>query len=123
MNLVFSTQQQRAVEGLVGGGPEQAIGFQPGSEPQDNKAATYVRLFEMNGYEVAADESVEDGYKKIALYILDGNFQHAARQLSATKWTSKIGKHEDIRHELRALERDGPHGYGVAIIFMRKSKA
>ena len=94
----------------------------PPELPQDNKAATYVRLFEMNGYELAADESLEQGYKKVALYIRDVNFQHAARQLSTTKWTSKIGKHEDIRHELRALERDGPYGYGTASIFMRKPK-
>ena len=105
--------------GLILPGPSPPYHWPP-ELPQDAKAETYVRLFEMNGYELAADDSVEDGYTKIALYTRNGEFQHAARQLSANRWTSKIGEREDISHELRALERDGPYGYGAATIFMRK---
>ena len=92
----------------------------PAELPQDLKAETFVRFFELNGFELAADESVEAGFIKIALYVQNGEYRHVARQLSATKWTSKIGEREDISHELRALEGDGKYGYGVASIFMRK---
>jgi hypothetical protein len=93
----------------------------PAGLPQNQSAETFVRFFELNGYERVNDSSVEPGYAKIAIYIQDGQFRHVARQLSATEWTSKIGEQEDITHELRALESDGPFGYGIASIFMRKS--
>ena len=92
----------------------------PDGLPHDQNSSTYVRFFELHGYEVTDDESVESGFKKIALYLKDDEFRHVARQETSGSWTSKIGPQEDIIHELRALESLGHFGYGVASIFMRK---
>lgn len=94
----------------------------PPELPQDNSADTFVRFFELHGYERADDESIEDGYTKIAIYVQDGEFRHVARQISENVWSSKIGGQEDIRHELRAVETSGPYGYGTASIFMRRPR-
>ena len=94
----------------------------PDELPHNSKPETYVRFFALNGYELADDDSLEEGYTKIAIYVLDDEFAHVARQVSRYRWTSKIGEQEDIEHSLRALENDAPYTYGTASIFMRKPK-
>ena len=88
----------------------------------NSKVETYVRFFELKGYEIADDDILEQGYTKIALYEEGGEFRHVARQLTAKKWSSKLGPKEDISHELRALENDGKYAYGTASIFMKKPR-
>ena len=57
-----------------------------------------VSLFEMLGYAVCDSDAREPGYDKVALYALEGQWQHAARQLEDGQWTSKLGPFEDITH-------------------------
>ena len=90
--------------------------------PNDKSYATYIGLFESYGFRAADNELVEPGYTKIAIYVKDDEFRHVARQTADGRWSSKIGKQEDIIHELRALESGGPYGYGTATIFMKKAK-
>ncbi len=47
----------------------------------------------------------------------DGKPQHVARQLSSGLWASKLGRLEDIEHELAGL--DGKL-YGTAQTFMAR---
>jgi hypothetical protein len=51
------------------------------------------------GFSVCSDSDAEQGYEKIAVYGLDGEYTHVARQLETGKWTSKIGALEDIEHD------------------------
>ena len=78
-----------------------------------------VELFRAAGYELCADGRFEDGYKKVAIYVKDGEPTHAARQLGNGRWTSKLGKYEDIEHDsLEALYGDGYGEYGSEALFM-----
>ena len=45
------------------------------------------------------NSTLEPGFLKVALYGFGFTYTHAARQLSTGKWTSKLGKGEDIEHE------------------------
>jgi hypothetical protein len=78
----------------------------------------FTAAFRTLGYVVAADESLEPGVEKVALFgDPAGNPTHAARQLPSGRWSSKLGQAEDIEHDLRALEGEI---YGaVAVILMR----
>jgi len=59
-----------------------------------------VQVFESLGYESCGrDDTLEDGYDKVALYERNGMYKHAARQLPDGKWTSKLGREEDISHD------------------------
>ncbi len=42
---------------------------------------------------------------------------HAARQLASGRWTSKLGKAEDIEHDLHDLEGDL---YGIVVLLMKR---
>ena len=78
-----------------------------------------VELFRQAGYEVCSDDSLEVGHEKIAVYAKDGEPTHAARQLGDGRWTSKLGKYEDIEHDsLEALNGDGYGEYGSVELFM-----
>jgi hypothetical protein len=56
------------------------------------------------GFSPCEDAGLEVGFEKIALYATsDGEPTHAARQLRNGKWTSKLGRWQDIEHELEGL--------------------
>ena len=79
-----------------------------------------VSVFTELGYEPCEDDSLEDGYSKVALYALRGLWKHAARQLPDGRWTSKLGPDEDIEHnDLESL--CGPL-YGNIYTVMRKRR-
>ena len=69
-------------------------------------------------YVECPDGSLEAGFEKLAMYTnADGEPTHMARQVTADLWWSKVGRNEDIRHELGALE--GPL-YGRVTHFFRR---
>jgi hypothetical protein len=55
------------------------------------------------GYGPCPNGALESGMEKVAIYILDGEPMHAARQLSSGMWTSKLGVDVDIEHTLDGL--------------------
>jgi hypothetical protein len=58
------------------------------------------QAFSLLGYrDCGQDVGLEDGFTKIALYGSGLTYTHAARQLPTGKWTSKLGKGEDIEHD------------------------
>jgi hypothetical protein len=72
--------------------------------PGELTIAAFVQAYGTLGYEPCEDEGFEVGFEKIALYATaDGEVTHAARQLANEKWTSKLGRWEDIEHELAGL--------------------
>lgn len=73
-------------------------------------------VFTILGYSTC--NSSEIGFEKVAIFQNDdGCPTHAARQLPNGRWTSKLGKLEDIEHELLAL---AGIEYGVIGVIMRR---
>ena len=47
---------------------------------------------------------IESGFEKVAVYVdAEGRPTHVARQLPNGLWTSKLGKSQDIEHELEGV--------------------
>ena len=79
----------------------------------------FVEAFRSLGYDVCDDGSWEKGFEKVALYVDgDGQPTHMARQLSSGKWTSKMGRLEDIAHPT-AEELCGG-SYGAVTRYMKR---
>lgn len=57
-----------------------------------------VKLFQLLGYSSCNTDALEPGFEKVALFGSTLLYTHAARQLPVGKWTSKLGKLEDIEH-------------------------
>lgn len=73
--------------------------------------------FRMLGYEPCDEESLEPGFEKVALYGLNSFiYTHAARQLPDGKWTSKLGKSEDIEHDAPDVVAGGVYGEVMEIM-------
>ena len=85
----------------------------------ESSLAAFVAAFSTLGYEPCADGALEDVFEKVAIYQSPGGVQHAARQLSTGRWTSKIGTLEDIKHSSPA-ELEGTE-YGDVVQYMRKA--
>ena len=71
---------------------------------RDDKIETLVTMFESLGFkrleQFDAQAIVyEIGVEKVALYADGSSWTHAARQLSNSRWTSKLGDIEDIQHD------------------------
>lgn len=78
-----------------------------------------VRAFASLGYEECDDGSQEVGFEKVALYGSTLFYTHAARQLPNGKWTSKLGRSEDIEHDSADDVAGGL--YGEVVQFMRRN--
>src|SRR5262245_4674501 len=63
--------------------------------------AAFQEAFATLGYVPCADEGLEAGFEKVALFAdAKGIPLHAARQRPGGLWTSKLGEREDIEHSL-----------------------
>lgn len=58
-----------------------------------------LRAFAALGYQPCESTELEPGIEKVALYGSGMYYTHAARQLPDGRWTSKLGKAEDIEHQ------------------------
>lgn len=85
----------------------------------ENNTGAFVAAFATIGYQPCLDGSLEDGFEKLAIYHLPSGVQHAARQLSSGRWTSKLGSLEDIEHSSPA-ELEGAI-YGTVVQYVRRA--
>lgn len=97
----------------------------PPGVPREETVAAFVAAFATLGYAPCRDGAPEAGYEKVALFARnDGNGvpvpTHAARQLPDGRWTSKLGKMEDIDHDTVAGV-SGP-AYGEPVRFLRRAR-
>ncbi len=74
--------------------------YWPPGAPSGMEFDCLIGAFRTLGYSTCDNGSLEPGFEKVALYAKpDGKWSHAARQLPSGKWTSKLGKLEDIQHD------------------------
>jgi hypothetical protein len=95
-------------------------GYWPEAAPLAATLEAFEAAFATLGYSRCDEDTLETGFERIAVFA-DGNGipTHAARQLSGGPWTSKLGKLEDIEHELHDLSGDA---YGSVALIMRRPK-
>jgi len=94
--------------------------YWPSGILREDTIDAFVKAFELFHYTICSDANYEIGYEKISIYAKrDGRPTHAARQISFEKWTSKIGKLEDIEHDINALSGDI---YGEPVVFMKRPR-
>ena len=91
--------------------------FWPDNVTRDETLHAFAQLFSNRGYEPCDDADSEVGYEKVALFADADGVTHASRQLPDGRWTSKLGSHVDISHELNLLEGDE---YGHVVAIMRR---
>ena len=60
--------------------------------------ASLMEAFAGLGYEPCDDAHSEDGYRKVALYAMQGQAKHAAVQMPDGRWRSKVGLGPVIEH-------------------------
>ena len=79
--------------------------WQPGvlwpvpSGSEDYGMEVLAEAFASLGYVRCEDADLEPGFEKIALFGSSSCYTHAVRQLRGGRWTSKLGRSEDIEHE------------------------
>ena len=91
----------------------------PSGVPINELIDSFVKMFEAIGYSICADDELEQGFRKIALYKdSQNNCTHASRQKSDGLWTSKLGQEHDISHSNpNSIESDA---YGIVACLMKK---
>ncbi|HVA48041.1 MAG TPA: hypothetical protein VNH11_16850 [Pirellulales bacterium] len=89
----------------------------------DASVRAFAELYASLGYEGCGDGRFQRGFEKVALFAKDGAPTHAARQLPDARWTSKLGRWEDIAHRLEALTGNEPNEYGEIVVFFRRPNA
>ena len=92
--------------------------------PEDYGIGVLEQMFRSLGYgDCGMDVSLEVGFEKVALFGSSLYYTHAARQLPNGKWTSKLGRAEDIEHDTPADVAGGVYGDVVRIMKRPAAKA
>jgi hypothetical protein len=89
----------------------------PDDLPHEESLPAFETLYARYGFAPCETEDFEPGFEKVALFASVGSPTHGARQLPNGRWTSKLGKSEDIEHDLRAIEGDV---YGRVVRIFRR---
>jgi hypothetical protein len=93
--------------------------YWPPSVPREETVAAFVLAFGTVGYEPCADGALEPGFEKIVIYAIGQKPKHAARVVSAVRWSSKMGSDRDIEHAPGALNGQL---YGCPVQYMKRPK-
>jgi hypothetical protein len=99
--------------------------WQPGvfwpvdAPPNDFGVGVLAQAFAALGFADCEHGDLEAGFEKVALYRESAFYTHIARQLPDGKWTSKLGRAEDIEHETPEDLAGGV--YGVVVQFMSRA--
>lgn len=93
-------------------------GVWPSGVPDDGSVNAAIRFFEHFGYAPVASADLEPGVLKIAVFGDDQGYTHAAKQLPDGRWSSKLGKLQDIEH--RTLDNLCGKEYGTVVQVMAK---
>ncbi len=93
--------------------------FWPKSVPKDYAIENYIKVFELQGYSICSDNSLEKGFEKVAVYEdQNGGFAHVCRQIETGEWISKLGRCEDISHS--SLQALADQVYGFPAHYLRR---
>jgi hypothetical protein len=96
------------------------FGVWPDGVPQEDTVDALVEVYRRHGFEICPNGDHENRFDKIAIYAIEGSFQHAAKLLDDGTWSSKLGPDDDIAHrELAALEGAA---YGHVAVYMRRQR-
>ena len=78
--------------------------YWPEGVPREVSVEAFTKAYATLGFVVCETGALEPNVEKIAIYATsDGKPQHVARQLSSGLWASKLGRLEDIEHELLGI--------------------
>lgn len=96
----------------------QDLYYWPPEAPRAETLEAFEMAFATLKYHRDENPSYEEGRDKIAIYAVGNSIKHAARQQPNGLWTSKLGREDDIEHELEGLESDV---YGKVILVMSRT--
>ncbi len=94
--------------------------YWPETAPRDYKIDSLIVAYKSDGFICCPDGSIEVGMETIAIYVDGNEYMHAARQLANGKWTSKIGRKEDIERDT-LMDLAGP-SFGQVAVFMKRPR-
>jgi hypothetical protein len=94
------------------------VAYWPNNVSRSETVDSFLSAFRTIGYSPCESAVPDATFEKIAIFVRDdGRPTHVARQLQDGKWASKLGRQEDIQHELNSLDSQR---YGAAKYFMRR---
>jgi hypothetical protein len=102
-------------------GPDLEREHWPAGVPREPTLQAFQAAFATIGYVACDSEEWESGFEKVALFGDDqGKPRHAARQSANGRWTSKLGRGEDIEHGLHDV---AGQIYGSVLLVMKRPVA
>ena len=97
------------------------IYYWPEGAQRSYTLSAYAQAFQTLGYADCDSREYEPDSDRVALFVDSGGFPtHAARQRSEALWTSKLGRLQDIVHELDGL---AGQAYGSVAQVLRRPRS
>jgi hypothetical protein len=97
---------------------DEGSGYWPPGAPREVTIEAFVAAYGLLGFVMCDDDMYEQEYERIAIFANEsGEPTHAALQVDAERWTSKMGPYHDIVHPLKAIEGSR---YGRVVRYMKR---
>jgi hypothetical protein len=97
----------------------QYTAYWPDGVPREETLAAFIQAYSLVGYVPCNTSDYESGFEKIAIYTNERRKPtHAARQTQTGRWTSKLGRYEDIEHD--KLDDLSGSNYGEVMVIMKR---
>jgi hypothetical protein len=94
--------------------------FWPNDVPREETLKAFIQAFSLLGFSTCKNGDYEIGFEKVAIFLDSGKKPtHMARQLDSGKWTSKLGRLEDIEHDIAGVECDA---YGKVAQYLKRPR-
>jgi len=98
--------------------PDVSDAYWPPEITRNETLVAFIELFRALGYAPCEESEYEPDHERIAIFAAaDGMPTHAAKQLSSGRWSSQLGKLEDIEH---ALDDICGSAYGSVVQIMKR---
>lgn len=98
---------------------EPGLYWPPGVHP-DDRVQDWAAALATCGFVECADGTLDAALVKVVIYGRDGRATHAARQLRNGRWTSKLGRLEDVAHT--SVDALGGGDYGDPVLFLSRHR-
>ena len=95
---------------------DSADGYSWPGDIRANTVQALIGVYASLGFGICQGSEHEIGFDRVAIYGDQGEWTHASRQLKSGKWTSKLGRSEDIEHANPEAVANGEYGKVVCIM-------
>lgn len=92
------------------------IGYWPEGIDREETVDAFLAAFATRGFVPTTRVEYDPTISRLALFCKNGKPMHICREVGSDRWVSKLGRAEDVEHDLKGLPSEYDYGTLHAIL-------